>query len=136
MKQELITIETYGKGLYEISEKIEKVIKNYEVKVGLLNIFIQHTSASLIIQENADPSAKEDLEEFIERLIPENQNWHKHIFEGPDDTCSHMKSSLTQTSLNIPITNSRLNMGTWQGIYLWEHRKSSHIRKLLLTLIY
>jgi secondary thiamine-phosphate synthase enzyme len=94
-----------------------------------------HTSASLLIQENADPTARQDLEEFLERLAPEGQSWHRHTLEGPDDTTSHLKSALTNSSLNIPISNCALGLGTWQGIYLWEHRRSAHLRRLTLTVL-
>lgn len=129
-----IVISTEGKGLYEFTSKIHETFDQKWPDQGLLNIFIKHTSASLIIQENADPTAKQDLEEFLERLAPENQSWHKHTLEGPDDTTSHLKSCLTQTSLTIPIESKKLALGTWQGVYLWEHRTMGHNRNILLTL--
>ncbi|MCB0385451.1 MAG: secondary thiamine-phosphate synthase enzyme YjbQ, partial [Bdellovibrionales bacterium] len=102
---------------------------------GLVHLFLQHTSASLVIQENADPTAKADLETFLERLAPENETWHTHTIEGPDDTTSHLKSALTQAFLVLPVRNGRLALGTWQGLYLWEHRKAPHRRKILVTVM-
>lgn len=133
MKQHLISLKTRGKGLYEFTSEISRFVESLDIKIGIINVFVKHTSASLIIQENADPSAKVDLNEFIERLVPENQSWHTHTHEGPDDTTSHLKSCITQTSLNIPITNGQLNIGTWQGVYLWEHRDRPHNRSIVLT---
>ena len=133
MFQTKVQIKTQGKGLYPVTSDIERACTGSLPEIGLLNVFIQHTSASLIIQENADPSAKQDLESFLERLIPDNQSWHRHTFEGEDDTTSHMKSALTQVSIMIPIVNSRLALGTWQGVFLWEHRKVAHMRTLILT---
>lgn len=135
MKQEIITIKTTGMGLYLITDEIKHALGPELPKMGLLNVFIHHTSASLVIQENADPSAKEDMEEFFNRLAPENQSWHRHTLEGPDDTTSHLKSALTHTSLNIPISAGKLGLGTWQGIYLFEHRRAPHHRKITLSLL-
>lgn len=129
-----ISISTQGKGLYLITNKVKNALPQLP-KQGLLNCFITHTSASLLIQENADPTAKQDLESYFDLLAPENQSWHRHTLEGPDDTTSHLKSALTQTSLNIPIREGRLALGTWQGIYLFEHRVQSHSRKILPTVI-
>ncbi|MCO4781843.1 MAG: secondary thiamine-phosphate synthase enzyme YjbQ [Candidatus Cloacimonetes bacterium] len=135
MKQQTFSLNTRGKGLYEFTHEIDTFLRESSVDMGLINIFIKHTSASLTIQENADPSAKADMLEFLERLVPEHQSWHTHTAEGPDDTTSHLKSCLTQTSLSIPISNGRLNIGTWQGIYLWEHRNHSHTRKIVFTIL-
>ncbi len=135
MKQDIIAIQTQGAGLYLITDKIIQALGSNLPDMGLLNLFIQHTSASLLIQENADPTAREDMEEFFNRLAPENQSWHQHTMEGPDDTTSHLKSALTHTSLNIPITKGRLGLGTWQGIYLFEHRRAPHERKIILSLM-
>lgn len=133
MHRSFISVRTNGKGLYSITQQVEAAFKEFP-KVGILNCFIQHTSASLVIQENADPTARQDLEQFYDLLAPEHQSWHRHTLEGPDDTTSHLKSSLTCTSLNIPIENHRLALGTWQGIYLFEHRVATHQRKIILTL--
>lgn len=133
MKQKIIEISTSGKGLYEFTKQLHSLFKYPQV--GMVNVFIQHTSASLTIQENADPSAKSDLEEFLDRLIPDNEPWHQHTHEGADDTTSHMKSSLTSSSLSIPVINQQLGLGTWQGLYLWEHRHAPHRRKIIVTLM-
>jgi secondary thiamine-phosphate synthase enzyme len=135
MFQTNLEIATNGQGLYSITAEIEKVLKEHLPSQGLLNVFLQHTSASFLIQENFDPTAKQDLEEFFDRLAPENQAWHRHTAEGPDDTTSHLKSALTSASLNIPIQNHKLALGTWQGIYLFEHRSAPHQRRILLTVI-
>lgn len=134
-QQSTIQVRTRGKGLYAITSQVREALGPELPDRGLVNIFIRHTSASLLIQENADPSAREDLEEFIERLAPEGQGWHRHTAEGPDDTTSHLKSAVTATSLNLPVTEGELGLGTWQGVYLWEHRTASHTRKIVLTLI-
>ena len=133
MKQTQLKIQTNGIGLYEITDSILKSFQELP-ETGLLNIFVQHTSCSLLIQENADPTARQDLEEFLDRLVPMNQSSHRHTLEGPDDTVSHLKSAITATSLNIPIVSHQLGLGTWQGIYLWEHRESSKTRTLIATI--
>lgn len=133
MFQTQIQITTEGQGLYSITDLIKNAVEGQLPKVGLLNCFVRHTSASLLIQENYDPTAKQDLEEFFSRLAPEHQSWHRHTIEGPDDTTSHLKAALTETSLMIPITEGRLALGTWQGIYLFEHRSAPHERKVILT---
>lgn len=131
-----IVIDTKRQGLHLITREVEEALARFQnTGPALLNLFIKHTSASLLIQENASPSARTDLDEFINRLAPENQNWHRHLDEGPDDTVSHMKSAVTPTSLSIPVNGTRLDMGTWQGIYLWEHRRDPHRRKIVLTLV-
>lgn len=134
MRQTELTVSTHGTGLYPITQKIVEVL-NPLPKTGLLNCFLQHTSASLVIQENADLTARQDLETFLDRLVPENQPWHRHTLEGPDDTTSHLKAAITATSLNIPIVDQRLGLGTWQGVYLWEHRKAPHVRRIVLTVL-
>lgn len=140
MWQTQLEIKTNGKGLYLINDAVIGAIASGMKKPvgsmgsGLLNIFVQHTSASLIIQENADPTAQADLEEYFERLAPEGESWHRHTHEGPDDTTSHFRAALTQVSLNVPIIEGRLGLGTWQGIYLFEHRRAPHRRKVILTL--
>ena len=129
-----VFVSTKPKQLNLITSQISEVMANWDLpRSGLLNIFIHHTSASLVIQENADPTARQDLEQFFDRLVPENQSWMRHTLEGPDDSPSHMRSTLTQTSLNIPIVGGQLGLGTWQGIYLFEHRSRSHNRTLTLT---
>ena len=135
MIQKKIVIKTHGKGLYPITNEVQEAIEGQLPETGLLNCFIAHTSASLLIQENFDPTAKADMEEFFDRLVPENQSWHRHTAEGPDDTTSHLKAALTTASLMIPISEGKLALGTWQGIYLFEHRFIEHSRKILLTII-
>ncbi len=119
-----ITVKTLGDGLYPITAEVERVVKDAGLDEALCTVFIQHTSASLIIQENADPSAKRDLEAWLKRLVPENDPLYSHTAEGPDDMPSHIKAALTQTSIAIPVVDGKLTLGTWQGIYLWEHRAS------------
>src|SRR4051812_31894111 len=129
MLQTEITVQTNGQGLtlitHLIEEKLLAQLPNPSHS-GVLNIFLQHTSASLLIQENSDPTAREDLEDFLNRIAPEHQAWHRHLVEGPDDTVSHLKAAVLPTSLNIPIKNGKLAIGVWQGIYLWEHRRAPH----------
>jgi len=127
-----ISVKTEGQGLVEITDQIHGIVSAGGVKEGLCTIFVQHTSASLTIQENADPSVRRDLQSFLSKLIPENDPIYTHTFEGNDDMPSHIKSALTSTSLSIPIVDSQLALGTWQGIYLWEHRDSRHFRKVLV----
>ena len=135
MHQIKLNFNTRGKELLEITDDLVTEIRELKLpKVGMLNLFIQHTSASLIIQENADRSAKDDLLAFYERLVPDNQSWHSHTAEGPDDTTAHMRSSLGSTSLNIPIYQGELALGIWQGIYIFEHRNGIHRRSLLATI--
>lgn len=135
MQQHSLTISTEGRGLYLITDHVLSALSQPLPAKGLLNCFIRHTSASLLIQENADPSARRDLENFLNRLIPDEQSWHEHTLEGPDDTTSHMKAALTQTSLTLPIRDGQLGLGTWQGIYLWEHRQAAHQRQLIITVL-
>jgi len=129
-----IEVHTAGKGLYEVTREISRVVQQVGVDEGLCTILIQHTSASLVIQENADPSAARDLATWLERLVPEDDRGFTHTTEGPDDMPSHIKAALTATTLSIPIVNGRLGLGTWQGIYVWEHRRRGHARRLLIHL--
>lgn len=136
VKQTLITKRTPGRGMHAISDDIAQAVEELaQGASGLVNLFLQHTSASLLIQENADPSARRDLEEFFDRLAPEGQPWHRHLDEGPDDTVSHMKAAILPTTLTLPVTNGKLALGTWQGLYLTEHRRSPHTRKILITFL-
>ena len=130
-----VQIATRGKGLYPITREIENWAERQGLRTGLLTAFIQHTSASLTIQENADPDVVRDLDEFFERLVPENAPWYRHTPEGPDDMPAHIRAALTQTQLTIPLVEGRLALGTWQGIYLWEHRRHGHSRKVALHFI-
>jgi len=132
---ESIGIETKGKGTYEITDAVEGIVKRSGVATGIATVFLQHTSASLVIFENADRSARVDLEQFFERLVPEDTDYFTHTSEGPDDSTSHIKMVLTRSSEVIPIAEGRLQLGTWQGIYLFEHRRSSHRRRLVVSVI-
>lgn len=125
-------VRTPGQGLHEITDLVARVVHDCGVEEGLCTVFIRHTSASLTIQENADPSAKADLEAWLNRLVPENDRLYTHTFEGPDDMPSHIKAILTNVSLSIPVMEGRLTLGTWQGIYLWEHRRSPHTREIVV----
>jgi len=127
-----IHLKTKGQGLHEITDEIIRLVVSTEVREGLCTLFIQHTSASLTIQENADPSARCDLETWLNRLVPEDDPLYTHTTEGPDDMPSHIKAILTSTSLSIPVLEGRLVLGTWQGIYLWEHRKRPHQRTVIV----
>ncbi len=131
MVEELI-IETQGQGLFDITYQVKEIVAISGVGHGLCTVFVTHTSASLTIQENADPSARQDLENWLNRLVPENDALYTHTTEGPDDMPAHIKAILTSTSLGIPIINGRLGLGTWQGLYLWEHRRRGHRRRLLV----
>ncbi len=127
-----LTIEVPGPGLLEITDRVAGVVRESGVDEGLCTVFIRHTSASLTIQENADPSARRDLEGWLNRLVPEDDPHFTHTVEGPDDMPSHIKAALTSTSLGIPILGGRLVLGTWQGIFLWEHRRSRHRREVVV----
>ncbi len=130
-----LEIATRGKGLYPFTRDVAKWISSMGVQTGLLTLFIQHTSASLVIQENADPDVVLDLADFFERLVPENDPRYRHTTEGPDDMPSHIRSGLTQTHLSIPIAQGRMALGTWQGIYLFEHRTSAQRRSVVAQII-
>ncbi|MEB3343234.1 secondary thiamine-phosphate synthase enzyme YjbQ [Okeania sp.] len=129
--QQLLQINTTGKSLSKITSKVEEAVAKSGIKIGLCNLFLRHTSASLIIQENADPDVLVDLENFISKLVPQGYHYI-HSAEGPDDMPAHIRSVLTHTSEQIPINNGRLVLGTWQGIYVWEHRQRSHRRELVI----
>ena len=122
------------RGLHEFTAQVEKAVAEAGVANGLCSLFIRHTSASLVIQENYDASARRDLETFMERLVPEDAPWITHTLEGPDDMPSHIKAALTQVSLAIPILDGKLALGTWQGIYLWEHRSRPTPREVVVTI--
>jgi len=129
-----LTVETSGQGLREITRDVQTAVSQSGLEEGLCTLFLCHTSASLIVQENADPSAKRDLERWLNRLVPEGDPLYSHDTEGPDDMPSHIKAALTQTSICIPVSGGRLALGTWQGIYLWEHRRRGSARELVLHL--
>ena len=127
-----LAVTIAGQGLHEITREVADVVRESGVQEGLCTVFLQHTSASLVIQENADPSAKRDLERWLSRLVPENDPLYTHTAEGPDDMPSHIRAALTATSLSIPILDGRLGLGTWQGIYLWEHRRFRSQRNVVV----
>jgi secondary thiamine-phosphate synthase enzyme len=129
--QRLLRISTTGKSLHNITAKIEAMVAESGVETGLCTLFLRHTSASLLIQENADPDVLKDLEIFLAKLIPESAQYI-HDAEGPDDMPAHIRTALTHTSENIPINRGQLVLGTWQGIYVWEHRQRSHVRELVV----
>jgi len=130
--KEDLTIRTQGKGLNPFTDQVTRCIQRWKVQEGLCCLFIQHTSASLLISENYDPTARLDLETYLEKLAPENQSWYRHTLEGPDDSSSHLRAMLTPVSLTIPIDRGELSLGTWQGIYLFEHRTSAQRRFVLV----
>jgi secondary thiamine-phosphate synthase enzyme len=127
-----LTTPTSGKGLYEITEKVAGWVREKGIRTGLLTVFVRHTSASLVIQENADPDVMEDLRTFFNRLAPEEARLYRHTIEGPDDMPAHIRAALTQTHLSIPVIEGELALGTWQGIYLFEHRSIPHRRSVVL----
>ncbi|HEY6560222.1 MAG TPA: secondary thiamine-phosphate synthase enzyme YjbQ [Polyangiaceae bacterium] len=129
--QESLSVRTPGHAFVNISAEVERVVQRSGVRVGLCTVFVQHTSASLVIQENADPAVLRDLERWLRDLAPESRSW-EHDAEGPDDMPAHARSALTRTSEAIPISAGRLALGTWQGLYLWEHRRRSHERQLVV----
>lgn len=133
--QSTLTLRTRGKGLHEVTDQIAREVQRSGIARGQVSIFCQHTSCSLVIMENADPSARHDLEGWFERLVPENDPHFEHTMEGPDDMPSHIKMALTRTSETVPIAEGRLLLGTWQGIYLWEHRAAAHSRRLVVTVL-
>ncbi|MEG3933430.1 MULTISPECIES: secondary thiamine-phosphate synthase enzyme YjbQ [unclassified Microcoleus] len=129
--QQILKIQTTGKSLSKITPKIEDAVATSGIKTGLCSLFLRHTSASLVIQENADPDVLKDLANFLAKLVPEDDRYI-HDAEGPDDMPAHIRTALTHTSEQIPIDRGRLLLGTWQGIYLWEHRQRGHIRELVV----
>jgi secondary thiamine-phosphate synthase enzyme len=127
-----LRVENAGRGMREITIEVADVVARSGLDIGICTLFIPHTSASLIVQENADPSAQHDLERWIERLVPEGDPLYHHTTEGPDDMPAHIRSALTATSLSIPVVGGRLALGTWQGIFLWEHRRARSGRTVLV----
>lgn len=130
-----LTVSTRGKGLYPFTKSVEDWVSKQSIADGLLTTFVQHTSCSLVIQENADPDVTLDLRDFFERLVPEDDPSYRHTAEGPDDMTSHIRSSLTHTSLSLPVISGRLALGTWQGLYIFEHRSHPHQRRVVLQLM-
>jgi secondary thiamine-phosphate synthase enzyme len=130
-----LSINVPGQGLHEITEQVQAAVREAGLQDGLCTLFVQHTSASLLIQENADPAVRRDLEHWFNRLAPENDPLYTHQNEGPDDMPGHIKSALTATHLSIPVSGGRLALGTWQGIYVFEHRSRPHQRKVLMRVL-
>jgi secondary thiamine-phosphate synthase enzyme len=130
-----LALATAGKGLYEFTGEVRRWLAGINAQTGLLTVFVQHTSASLLIQENADAEVQRDLERFFQRLVPEGDPLFRHQAEGPDDMPAHVRAALTATSLSIPVQNGKPALGTWQGIYLYEHRSAPHRRKVVLHFV-
>jgi secondary thiamine-phosphate synthase enzyme len=134
-KTESFEVATRGRGSYEITGEVARMVKASGLKEGIVTVFIRHTSASLVIYENADPSAREDLHEFLDRIAPDGEAWHIHTAEGPDDTASHLRMTVTRTSETIPVAAGRMALGTWQGIFLLEHRLVPHRREIVVSVV-
>jgi secondary thiamine-phosphate synthase enzyme len=138
MAQKILTVQTRGQGLYEFTGDVAAFVRDAAVEEGLLTVFVRHTSCSLLIQENADPDVRRDLDQFFRRLVPPSDDpsmrWIVHTMEGPDDMPAHIKAALTQVSIGIPVVGGRLALGTWQGLYLFEHRDRPHRREIVLHL--
>lgn len=130
-----ITIPTRGKGTYEVTTACERIVQASGIRTGTATVFVQHTSCSLVIYENADPSARTDLHTFFDRLVPEDTPYFVHTDEGPDDMPSHLRMVLTRTSEVIPVMHGRLALGTWQGIFLFEHRRAPHTRRIVVSVV-
>ena len=130
-----LTVKTRGRAIVEITKDVAKSVRDARITRGLCTVFVHHTSASLIISENADPDVHADLERFFARLVPDGDKLFQHTAEGPDDMPSHVRSVLTQTSLGIPIANGKLDLGVWQGVYLYEHRHAAHTRRVSVTIV-
>ena len=134
MTQETLSINTTGRGTYDVTRAIQDVVKKSHVTNGLCHLFLTHTSASIILCENADPTVRSDLENFMARIAPDGDPVYQHDMEGPDDMPAHILTILTQNSMTIPVSAGSCQLGTWQGIYLWEHRQMAHQRKLVVTI--
>ena len=132
--QEIISIKTQGRSTIDITHEVEKLVARSRIEIGLCNLFIQHTSASLILCENADPDVRSDLESFMQQIVKDGDPLFMHTAEGSDDMPAHIRNVLTSSSLTIPIANGRCLLGTWQGIYLWEHRLNSHVRNIIVSI--
>jgi len=132
--QEQLELRTEGKGTYEITDHVQKIVSGTKVRSGTVTVFVQHTSCSLILMENAAPTARRNLEKFFDKLVPEKQDF-EHDDEGPDDMPSHIRMVLTRTSETIPVAQGRLQLGTWQGLFLFEHRKDPHRRRIFVTIV-
>ena len=135
VRHDQLEVRNRGKGLYEITGDVQSKIDKSEVRNGTVTVFVQHTSCSIVIMENADPTAQRDLEKFFDRLVPENADYFSHDAEGSDDMPSHIRMVLTRTSETVPVMDGKMQLGTWQGIFLFEHRRAPHRRKVLITTI-
>lgn len=133
VRQTTLSVSTRGRGTYEITDQLEAFVRESAIDAGLCHVFIHHTSASLALCENADPSVRRDLETFMARLAPDGDAMFRHQDEGPDDMPAHVRTVLTQSELSLPITNGHLALGTWQGLYVWEHRTRAHVRKVTVS---
>lgn len=133
MHRHSVEIRTRGRGTHEITREIQQTVASSGVRDGLCHVFVHHTSASLIVCENADPTVRRDLEAFFARLVPDGDRLFEHTDEGPDDMPSHVRTILTQVSLTLPVSGGRCDLGTWQGVYLWEHRRAPHTRRVTIT---
>ena len=131
--QREIHLSTRGRGTYDLTHEVQAVVRDAGVEVGMCNVFVRHTSASLMLCENADPAVMRDLETFMSRIAPDGDPANTHTAEGPDDMPAHIRSIITHADLNLPIRNGRCDLGTWQGVYLWEHRHGPHQRKVTVT---
>jgi len=129
------TVDTSGKGTYEVTQDVAAVVRDSGVKNGLATVFVRHTSCSLVIMENADPSAREDLHAYFDRLVPEDEPYFIHTCEGPDDMPSHIRMVLTDCDKNVPIVDGQLALGTWQGLFLFEHRRAPHTRRIVVSVM-
>ena len=133
--QKTIERVTDGRGTYAFSDEVQAVIAQSGISIGVCQVFIRHTSASLILSENADPGVRRDVETFMGRLVPDGDPIYRHTMEGPDDMPAHVRATLTQSALSLPVRDGRCDLGTWQGIYLWEHRHAGHQRRVTVTVI-
>lgn len=129
------TVDTKGRGTYDITERVQMLLSDSQIDDGICTVFLHHTSASLILCENADPAVRRDLEAFFSRLVPDGDDLFTHTAEGDDDMPAHVRTILTQNSIGLPISGGRLDLGTWQGLYVWEHRYRSHRRKVTVTAV-
>jgi secondary thiamine-phosphate synthase enzyme len=133
--QASFSIATRGRGTYDVTDSVQSAVRASGIREGLCTVFVHHTSASLIITENADPMVRRDLDAFLTRLVPDGDPLFRHVDEGPDDMPSHVRSVLTQTSIGIPIASGRCDLGTWQGVFVWEHRTAPHTRRVSITVL-
>jgi secondary thiamine-phosphate synthase enzyme len=133
ISQDLIQIATQGRGTYDLTAEVQSIVRRSGIDTGMCNVFVRHTSASLMLCENADPAVMRDLETFMTRIAPDGDPANTHTAEGPDDMPAHIRSILTQADLNLPVRDGRCDLGTWQGVYLWEHRHAAHQRKVTVT---